>query len=88
MKICSICEETKPVTDYYRQNGKLMKRCKACQCAYVRQWSQLQKEKMMQTRAKYDGSKYRTKKANTRKENHDEKTSTKGQVGKLPIPLQ
>ncbi|MFI0478859.1 MAG: hypothetical protein ACH349_07090 [Candidatus Rhabdochlamydia sp.] len=38
-----------------------MNRCKECQKSYVRQWSELNKKKMMETRAKYDISKYRTK---------------------------
>lgn len=61
MKTCNICGETKPVSEYYLQIGKPMKRCKACQRAYARQWAELHKDKMMKTRAKYNNSVYRTK---------------------------
>lgn len=74
MRTCNICGETKPLDEYYYQLGKPMKRCKACQRAYARQWAELQKDKMLLTRAKYNDSKYRTKKereerATARKEN-------------------
>lgn len=61
MKSCNSCNETKPVAEYYFQLGKPMNRCKECQKSYARQWSELNKKKMMETRAKYDISKYRTK---------------------------
>lgn len=63
MRTCNICGESKPLDEYYYQLGKPMKRCKACQCAYARQWAELQKDKMLLTRAKYNDSMYRTKRA-------------------------
>jgi hypothetical protein len=71
MKTCSICNQTKPVTDYYQQKGKYMKRCKECQKTYARLWAAMHYEKALRTREKYGLSSYRTKQA-THKENHDE----------------
>lgn len=70
MKKCSICEETKPVADYYQQNGKPMKRCRDCHKSYARQWAVLTRTQILKTREKYGESKYRTTKAHVRK-NHN-----------------
>lgn len=62
MRTCNVCGKEKPLSEYYLQAGKPMKRCKDCQRYYARQWAELQKDKMLKTRAKYHNSVYRTKK--------------------------
>jgi hypothetical protein len=61
-KTCNICYEEKPLEQFYIQKGKPMCRCKDCQRMYARKWHQLNKLKMMETRAKFHNSRYRTKK--------------------------
>lgn len=70
MKKCSVCGETKPVADYYQQNGKPMKRCRDCQKSYARQWAVLTRTQILKTREKYVNHDYRTTKAHVRK-NHN-----------------
>lgn len=61
-KTCNICYEEKPIEEFYIQKNNPMCRCKECQRMYARKWHQLNKLKMMETRAKFHNSKYRTKK--------------------------
>lgn len=61
MKICNSCNETKPATEYYFQIGKTQNQCKDCQKSYARTWAEINRKKILETRAKYDVSKYRTK---------------------------
>lgn len=64
MEPCKFCKKIKAVSEYYFRLGKPMMRCKECQRSYAGQWSALSKEKIMETKAKYNLSKYRAKSKN------------------------
>lgn len=59
--ICNICYKEKG-EEFYKQNGRFMKRCKDCHCKYMRKWHQLNKAAMLDVRKRYYNTQNRTRK--------------------------